>query len=114
MATEKTQKNAKKYICEPCHYNSCNKTDYMRHVNTIKHKNNTLATTLDNKNYICENCEKSYNDRTGLWKHRKTCTIEHEVQTEAQSIIHGIKGNHGSYIIIYYNYNKLSITPTKR
>jgi hypothetical protein len=96
MATEKTQKNAKKYICEPCDYNSSNKTDYMRHINTIKHKNNTLATTRDNKNYICENCEKSYNDRTGLWKHRKICTIEHEVQTEAQSIIQGIKWNGGS------------------
>jgi len=96
MATEKTQKNAKKYICEPCDYNTSNKTDYMRHVNTIKHKNNTLATTRDNKNYICENCEKSYNDRTGLWKHRKICTIEHDVQPEAQSIIQGTKLTAGS------------------
>ena len=96
MATEKTQKNAKKYMCEKCDYNSSNKTDYMRHINTIKHKNNALATTLDNKNYICENCEKSYNDRTGLWKHRKTCSIEHDVQPEAQTIIQGTKVNGGS------------------
>jgi hypothetical protein len=96
MATEKTQKNVKKYICEPCDYNSSNKTDYMRHIKTVKHKNNTLATTRDNKNYICENCEKSYNDRTGLWRHRKICTIEHDVQPEAQSIIQGTKLMAGS------------------
>ena len=96
MATEKTQKNVKKYICEPCDYNSSNKTDYMRHINTVKHKNNTLATTRDNKNYICENCEKSYNDRTGLWRHRKICTIEYHVQPEAQSIIQGTKLTVGS------------------
>ena len=96
MATEKTQKNVKKYICEPCDYNSSNKTDYMRHIKTVKHKNNTLATTRDNKNYICENCEKSYNDRTGLWRHRKICTIEHDVQPEAQSIIQGTKLTVGS------------------
>jgi hypothetical protein len=96
MATEKTQKNVKKYICEPCDYNSSNKTDYMRHIKTVKHKNNTLATTRDNKNYICENCEKSYNDRTGLWRHRKICTIEHDVQPEAQSIIQGTKLTAGS------------------
>jgi hypothetical protein len=96
MATEKTQKNAKKYICETCDYNSSNKTDYMRHINTIKHKTNALATTHNNKNYICENCEKSYNDRTGLWRHRKTCSIKHDVPPEAQSIIPGIKENSSS------------------
>uniref|UniRef100_A0A6C0HAP1 C2H2-type domain-containing protein n=1 Tax=viral metagenome TaxID=1070528 RepID=A0A6C0HAP1_9ZZZZ len=100
MATEKTQKNAKKYVCEPCHYNSCNKTDFMRHVNNVKHKNNTLATTCNNKNYICENCEKSYNDRTGLWKHRKTCRIQHKVPPEAQPIIQGTKLNVGSSDIL--------------
>lgn len=81
MATEKTQKNAKKYICEKCDYNTSNKTDYMRHINTIKHKNNVFATNGNKwqqknaKKYICECCEKEYNDRSGLWKHSKNCNI---------------------------------------
>ena len=96
MATEKTQKNAKKYICETCDYNSSNKTDYMRHINTIKHKTNALATTHNNKNYICENCEKSYNDRTGLWRHRKTCSTEHTVPSDANSLLPFAKGKGSS------------------
>jgi len=89
MATKKTQKNANKYICEKCDYNTSNKTDYMRHINTIKHKGNALATAHDNKKYICENCEKLYNDRTGLWKHRKTCckeSMEYTVPPDAPGL----------------------------
>ena len=81
MATEKTKKNDNKYICKICDYNTCKKTDYTRHINTIKHKGNILATEKTkkrDKNYICEYCEKLYNDRTGLWKHRKTCSTSSE------------------------------------
>jgi hypothetical protein len=81
MATEKTKKNDNKYICEICDYNTCKKTDYIRHINTIKHKGNILATEKTKKRdtkYICEYCEKLYNDRTGLWKHRKTCSTSSE------------------------------------
>jgi hypothetical protein len=81
MATEKTKKNDNKYICEICDYNTSKKTDYIRHINTIKHKGNILATEKTKKRdtkYICEYCEKLYNDRTGLWKHRKTCSTSSE------------------------------------
>ena len=81
MATEKTKKNDNKYICEICDYNTSKKTDYIRHINTIKHKGNIVATEKTKKRdikYICEYCEKLYNDRTGLWKHRKTCITSSE------------------------------------
>ena len=98
MATEKTQKNANKYICEVCDYNTSNKTDYMRHIKTIKHKGNALATTTDNKKYICENCDKLYNDRTGLWKHRKICSREPTVPQDTTTL--GTNGTNSSDIPI--------------
>lgn len=44
--------NAKKrinYCCEKCDFNTCNKTDYNRHVKTIKHLGNVLETENANK-----------------------------------------------------------------
>ena len=44
MATEKTQKNESNYYCEICYFNTCKKTDYLRHLQTEKHNRNSLAT----------------------------------------------------------------------
>ena len=32
-----TQKNAREYYCENCHYKCCNKFEYGRHLSTRKH-----------------------------------------------------------------------------
>jgi hypothetical protein len=45
--------NAKKrinYCCEKCDFNTSNKTDYNRHIKTIKHLGNVLETKNANKN----------------------------------------------------------------
>jgi len=80
MATNKTKKNDKKYSCELCDFITCKKTDYSRHLETIKHKTNQLATNSNKiaTNYTektpkCDICNKIYNDRTGLWRHKKKC-----------------------------------------
>ena len=81
MATEKTQKNAKKYYCEICDFNTCNKNDYTRHLSTLKHIRNKSATfsnadaTGKTQHYICCNCNKEYRDRSGLWRHKKNLFI---------------------------------------
>jgi len=76
MTTEKPKKNEKKYYCEYCDLYTSKKTDYKRHLETTKHKNN-VSTTNDNqkteKKHICDICEKEYNDRAGLWRHKKKC-----------------------------------------
>jgi len=79
-------KNAEKFYCNLCDLNPCNKSDYTRHLQTQKHKNNVLTTndnvltTIDNaknaKKYVCKFCQKFYNDRAGLWRHNKKCNIE--------------------------------------
>ena len=54
MTTQKTKKNDLNYCCEICDYNTCKKTDYLRHLHTQKHINNDLTTqkTKKIKEYI--------------------------------------------------------------
>jgi len=89
MTTKNSQKIAKKYICNICDYNTYNKSDFVKHNLTDKHKNNIL-TTFDNgkiaKKYGCENCNKEYNDRAGLWRHKKKC-VEHTETEKLENII---------------------------
>lgn len=79
MATEKTQKNSKKFCCDICLFITSNKNDYNRHNLTQKHIRNTSATFSNNNatkkthNHICSICNKEYNNRSGLWRHKKTC-----------------------------------------
>ena len=78
MATKKTKKNENLYSCINCDFNTCKKTDYIRHLATLKHNNNVL-TTDDNqktKKYNCEKCCRDFNDRSGLWRHKKKCFNE--------------------------------------
>ena len=84
-------KNAKKridYICEKCAFITCNKTDYARHIKTIKHLSNGLATFINEKtqktqDYTCS-CGKSYKDNSGLWRHKKKCV---EQNTEPKTSV---------------------------
>jgi hypothetical protein len=80
MATEKSTKIDKIYQCKICDVTTRKKADFKRHIETTKHRNNVLATNVDNqatqkndKKHICKNCGKIYNERTGLWRHNKKC-----------------------------------------
>ena len=75
-------KNSKKlieYICEKCDFNTCNKNDYNRHLQTKKHKINDFQSfSMENtqkNSYQCI-CGKIYKDNSGLWRHKKKCTFE--------------------------------------
>ena len=100
MSTEKTQKNVKKYICEKCDYFTCNKTDFERHCDTVKHRCNVLSTfsnaqitqKSDLTKYSCEYCDKTYSERTGLWRHKKVC-IESKEPTDKELIMLLLKQN---------------------
>ena len=88
------KKNAK-YTCKPCNF-ICNKNaNYQSHLLTKKHYKNTneCCNVIINK---CNNCDKEFSTLSGLWKHRKTCTIEHEVPSEVSSHIQGTKLTVGS------------------
>jgi len=73
-----TPKNPKNFYCEICDFNTSNKKDYNRHLDTIKHKNPinqcfSMKKTPKNP-YTCS-CGKVYKDNSGLWRHKKKCDI---------------------------------------
>jgi hypothetical protein len=82
MATNLSQKNAYKFTCDICDYNTSNKYDYDKHLATDKHQINYLATDgnnlatkmSQNGQFICSDCNKTYKCRTGLWRHKQKCT----------------------------------------
>ena len=72
-------KTLNKYYCDICHYTCCRKSDYKKHLTTVKHnvsKNGNQMETEEisksQKIFQCE-CGKIYNNRSGLWKHCKKC-----------------------------------------
>jgi hypothetical protein len=78
-------KKSPKYICNFCNYICYKKYDYIKHVDTKKHKskentNNTDGTILtncdfllSNKIYRC-NCGNKYKHRQSLFNHKKKCS----------------------------------------
>ena len=81
MATEKVPKVPKNHVCLLCDYNTSRFSQYVRHLSTLKHENNVLATDGNRLEPLvpldvqCGKCNKRYKDRTGLWKHNKTCIV---------------------------------------
>jgi hypothetical protein len=77
-----TPKNPKLFTCYICYFNTSNKKDYNRHIETIKHKTNKsicLETHFTQKTpkHSCE-CGKVYSNNSGLWKHKKKCDAQSE------------------------------------
>ena len=82
------QKNPIKYECKLCYFFTCNKKDYTRHINTLKHmkqsnQSSAIQKTQDQeRSYICD-CGKIYKDNSGLWRHKKKCNnSENEMKIE--------------------------------
>ena len=95
MSTKNPNENPIKFNCEKCNFKCCNKKDYMRHLNTMKHKNqqNQHKKPQKNKktpkmvlNRLSCVCGKSYKDRSGLWRHNKVCKKDVTIYTETQII----------------------------
>ena len=73
-------KNHKEYFCQNCDYITSNKSDYEKHCKTIKHKNATLAMTIDDFSiHLSQMSQNEYTCKCGrtdkqLWEnHHKGC-----------------------------------------
>jgi len=81
------QKSSNKFSCELCHYYTCRKSQFERHLETDKHKmkqNGTFETDLvqkssENLQCICGIC---FNSRTTLWRHKKICNFENKINED--------------------------------
>jgi len=80
--TNLVPKSSKKFECVLCEYNTSRKSQYERHLSTLKHKNCENVTNLKQtetksskkfQNLSC-NCGVLFNNRTTLWRHKKKCT----------------------------------------
>lgn len=69
---KKTPKPKPKYNCEKCRFTCSKKSEFVRHLNTAKHKRIIDDNTKDRDQYRCE-CGKIYKYKSGLCKHKKSC-----------------------------------------
>ena len=74
------KKNAKNFNCEKCDFICSKKSDYDRHLFTLKHKMDDAGLQENaDVEYTC-NCGKNYKYRQGLWKHKKKCSLLNQSQ----------------------------------
>ena len=72
-------KKSKKYHCACCDYYTCDKSNYAKHLQTIRHTQKKVSKGFQKvvlstkKKFSCEFCEKTYKSKSGLWKHKKQC-----------------------------------------
>jgi hypothetical protein len=68
------------FLCEICDFNTCNRKDYTRHLETKKHFLNQVhkfsIDIIKKTPYECK-CGKMYKDKSGLWRHKKKCALQY-------------------------------------
>lgn len=93
--------NAEKYTCKCCDFKCSKKSEWERHILTLKHKRNDKKMTNDDKImpknakfFQCE-CGKEYKHRQGLWSHKKSCKEAPPIVDASNNIIiELLKQNH--------------------
>jgi len=76
MTNDKSQINPIGYTCSQCNYNTANKKDYNKHLNTAKHIRLTNPIPNRPTNPIVCECGKEYKHYSSLCKHKRTCNRE--------------------------------------
>ena len=95
------QKSQHIFSCNHCHYNTCNKYDFSKHLLTRKHQKVANAIEITNNNVakiakiakianikqskFCCDCGKSYKHLPSLYKHKKKCDYDDKKQ-ESKSV----------------------------
>ena len=74
MSTISLEISPKKFHCTACSVSCDKNTEWIRHINTIKHKINETGENVNSltTKYTCK-CGKNYKERSGLWRHSKKC-----------------------------------------
>jgi hypothetical protein len=88
---EKVQKSSDKFSCSDCDYTTVRKSQYDRHLLTLKHKiltntNKKTQKTQDDKSYQCA-CGNSYKFASSLCYHKKTCKVLKEADTSDDNMV---------------------------
>tara|TARA_X000000950_G_scaffold267681_1_gene344425 strand:+ start:881 stop:1801 length:921 start_codon:yes stop_codon:yes gene_type:complete len=86
MSNKKVRKKNIKFHCSYCDYNTERKSQYERHLATLKHQKladttNQQQNTTEKVHFVC-NCGKIYNHRASLYNHKKKCFYNDELKLE--------------------------------
>jgi hypothetical protein len=75
-------KNAEKIVCTICDFICSKRSNYEKHLLTLKHKNAIKcyenAIYLEPKNAVCDFCEKSFKHLSSMYRHKKICKKNYE------------------------------------
>jgi DNA repair protein RadC len=71
--------------CSSCYYTSKDKSNFKRHIASVKHKNKMNDVI---KIHQCETCMKVFNSRQVLHTHNKSCSVKHQENKQTQQAIH--------------------------
>jgi hypothetical protein len=89
-----SSKYSKYYFCDNCDFKCSKKSNYDKHLTTIKHKNGILLNKKATKpiknavdNFCCKYCSKEYKARNSLWYHEKKCNFTEENIKNTEEII---------------------------
>ena len=83
MIIKTSKKEPEQFSCKFCNYNTCNKKDYVKHLTTLKHKNNENTNDTNEKSpkipkpFQCD-CGKIYKHKPSLYNHKKKCNYIEE------------------------------------
>ena len=83
---KEANKKDKKFYCECCEYSTSRRIDFVKHLETNKHKKKKKETHLSTvakykataAGTVCEHCEKVFKFASGLSRHKKTCKADKE------------------------------------
>jgi len=96
ISYKKNAENLPIFECKTCDFNTSNKTDYERHINTNKHKKlqiNYISTLKTGLPLLVCKCGKEFNHRQNLWKHKQKCPAHLKTMPDNELIMFLLKEN---------------------
>jgi hypothetical protein len=109
--------SSEKFVCSFCHYKTCRKSQYNRHLLTDKHKKKendskmiVNDSDLDPKSstlYHC-NCGKVYKYDSGYYRHKKVCNFE-KLSTEENQITSSVSDKELIMMLVKQNAELMEI-----
>ena len=120
MVQKNEQKNESNYCCIDCHYNTCKKNDYDKHLSTDKHKNKENDSKMVENGsdlfqkvaaFECE-CGKTYKYDSGYYRHKKLCNHSKN-QNETGEILNYLMKENNDFKQMLVEQNKQMIEMVK-
>ena len=121
-----TQKKPNIFTCKFCDFNTFNKKDFNRHLQTIKHVSNSKqynSTQNPQKTPHSCSCGKVYKDNSGLWRHKKKCLHDDKIEiiiqdenqkgTETDALIQYLMKENNEFKQLILDQNKQMIEMAK-